>query len=60
MPGWHAQVLARGIKGAEIGEFQGAGHGLIYTHTQQFIDLLEAWLSQSHHSDSSRAPSPSA
>jgi 3-oxoadipate enol-lactonase len=59
VPGWHAQVLARGIKGAELREIQGAGHMLIYTHAQQFIDLLEAWLSESHDSASSRASGPS-
>lgn len=58
VPGWHAQMLARGIMGAEIHEFKRAGHGLVYTHTQPFIDLLEAWLSASHDPASSRPPGP--
>jgi pimeloyl-ACP methyl ester carboxylesterase len=46
VPGWHAQELARDIEGAELRELQGAGHALIYTHTQQFVELLEAWLAE--------------
>lgn len=44
VPGRHAQELAQGIRGAEIHELPNAGHALIYTHAQEFLDLLEAWL----------------
>jgi small ligand-binding sensory domain FIST len=39
-------VLVQGIKGAELREVPGADHGLIYTHAQQFLDVLEAWLAK--------------
>ena len=44
VPAWHAQELARGISGAELHQLPGAGHLLVYTHAQPFIQLLDTWL----------------
>lgn len=58
VPGRHARELAQGIRGAEIHELPNAGHALIYTHVQAFLDLLEAWLAEPGNLTGHPAPSP--
>jgi pimeloyl-ACP methyl ester carboxylesterase len=45
VPGWHAEMLARGIPHAELRTIDGAGHLLAWTHTAQLVEIVETWLS---------------
>jgi len=40
----HAQMLAQGIPGAQLRVVDGAGHTLIWTHTDIFVQAVEAFL----------------
>jgi 3-oxoadipate enol-lactonase len=40
----HAQMLAQGIPGAQLRLVDGAGHTLIWTHTDIFVQAVEAFL----------------
>jgi pimeloyl-ACP methyl ester carboxylesterase len=40
----HAQMLAQGIPGAQLRVIDGAGHFLIFTHTDIFVQAVEAFL----------------
>lgn len=40
----HAHMLAQGIPGAQLRLVEGAGHTLIWTHTEIFIQAVEAFL----------------
>jgi 3-oxoadipate enol-lactonase len=40
----HARMLVQGIPGAQLRVVDGAGHPLIWTHTEIFIQVVEAFL----------------
>jgi pimeloyl-ACP methyl ester carboxylesterase len=40
----HAHMLAHGIPGAQLHVVDGAGHTLIWTHTDVFVQIVEAFL----------------
>ena len=40
----HAHMLAQGIPGAQLRVVDGAGHALIWTHTDIFVEAVEAFL----------------
>jgi pimeloyl-ACP methyl ester carboxylesterase len=40
----HAHMLAQGIPGAQLRVVEGAGHTLIWTHAQRFVQIVEAFL----------------
>ena len=40
----HAQMLAQGIPGARLRVVDGAGHTLIWTHTELFVQSVESFL----------------
>jgi len=40
----HAHMLAQGIPGAQLRVIDGAGHTLIWTHTEIFMQAVEAFL----------------
>ena len=44
VPFTHAHMLAQGIPGAQLRVIDGAGHTLIWTHTEIFIQVVEAFL----------------
>jgi 3-oxoadipate enol-lactonase len=44
VPRWHALTLARGIPGAELRFVEGAGHGMIWSHSAEFAALVDDWL----------------
>jgi pimeloyl-ACP methyl ester carboxylesterase len=44
IPLWHAHMLAQGIPGAQLRVVDGASHTLIWTHTEVFIQTVEAFL----------------
>ena len=45
VPMAHAHMLAQGIPGAQLRVVDGAGHTLIWTHTEIFVQVVEAFLS---------------
>lgn len=45
VPTHHAHMLRDGIPRAELVSIEGAGHMLLYTHSEQFEMLLRSWLS---------------
>jgi pimeloyl-ACP methyl ester carboxylesterase len=45
VPMAHAHMLAQGIPGAQLHVIDGAGHTLIWTHTETFVQVVEAFLS---------------
>ena len=46
VPRWHAELLARGIRGAELRVVPGAGHFLIWTHPDRLVEHVEEWLAR--------------
>jgi pimeloyl-ACP methyl ester carboxylesterase len=44
VPFAHAQMLAQGIPNAQLRVIDGAGHFMIFTHTDTFIQTVEAFL----------------
>lgn len=44
VPSHHAALLVGQIRGARLATLEGAGHLLLWTHTQQFLDLLQSFL----------------
>jgi len=44
VPLTHAHMLAQGIPGAQLRVIDGAGHTLIWTHTEIFVQAVEAFL----------------
>ena len=44
VPLWHAHMLAQGIPGAQLRVVEGAGHTLIWTHMEIFVQAVEAFL----------------
>jgi pimeloyl-ACP methyl ester carboxylesterase len=44
VPLTHAHMLAKGIPGAQLRAIDGAGHTLIWTHTDIFIQVIEVFL----------------
>jgi pimeloyl-ACP methyl ester carboxylesterase len=40
----HAHMLAQGIPGTQLRVVDGAGHTLIWTHTDIFVQVVEAFL----------------
>lgn len=44
VPSTHAQMLAQGIPGAQLRMIDGAGHYLIWTHTDIFVQIAEAFV----------------
>jgi pimeloyl-ACP methyl ester carboxylesterase len=44
VPFAHALMLAQGISGAQLRVIDGAGHTLIWTHTQLFVQAVAAFL----------------
>ena len=45
VPMAHSEMLAGGIKDAELRVVEGAGHALIWTHPEEFIEQIEQWFS---------------
>jgi pimeloyl-ACP methyl ester carboxylesterase len=45
----HAQMLAQGVPGAQLRVIDGAGHTLIWTHTDIFVQVVEAFLASVNH-----------
>jgi 3-oxoadipate enol-lactonase len=45
----HAHMLAQGIPGAQLRVVDGAGHTLIWTHTDIFVQAVEAFLASVNH-----------
>ncbi len=45
----HTQMLAQGIPGAQLRVVDGAGHTLIWTHTDIFVQAVEAFLASINH-----------
>jgi len=46
VPRWHAELLARAIRGAELRVVPGAGHFLIWTHPDRLVEHVEEWLAR--------------
>jgi pimeloyl-ACP methyl ester carboxylesterase len=44
----HAQILAQGIPGAQLCVIDGAGHFMIFTHADTFIQTVEAFLASAN------------
>jgi len=44
VPSHHAQMLAQGIPGVQLRTVDGAGHFLMLTHTDAFVQAVEAFL----------------
>jgi 3-oxoadipate enol-lactonase len=49
VPFAHAQMLAQNIPGAQLRVIDGAGHMLIWTHPESFVQVVEAFLDSVHH-----------
>ena len=47
VPAHHARALHQGIPGSELVVVTGADHALIWTHTEQFLSIVEAFLDPS-------------
>jgi 3-oxoadipate enol-lactonase len=50
VPFAHARMLAQGIPGAQLRVIEGAGHTLIWTHAEIFVQGVEAFLASVDHS----------
>jgi pimeloyl-ACP methyl ester carboxylesterase len=50
VPFAHAHMLALGIPGAQLRVIDGAGHTLIWTHMEIFVQVVEAFLASVNHS----------
>jgi len=48
VPFAHAQMLVQGIPGAQLRVVDGAGHFLIFTHTDIFVQAVEAFLASAN------------
>jgi pimeloyl-ACP methyl ester carboxylesterase len=46
VPRWHAEQLARGIRGAELRVVPEGGHFLIWTHPARLVEHVGGWLAQ--------------
>jgi pimeloyl-ACP methyl ester carboxylesterase len=46
VPAHHAETLQSGIAGSRLVTIQGAGHGLIWTHTDDFLRVVDQFLSE--------------
>lgn len=44
IPAHHARTLHEGIPHARLAVIDGAGHALIWTHSEQFLSIIEAFL----------------
>ena len=44
VPRPHADMLEQGVPGAPLRVIAGAGHTLIWTHTEVFVQIVEAFL----------------
>jgi pimeloyl-ACP methyl ester carboxylesterase len=42
-------MLAQGVPGAQLRVIDGAGHTLIWTHTDIFVQVVEAFLASVNH-----------
>jgi 3-oxoadipate enol-lactonase len=49
VPFAHAQMLTQGIPGAQLRVVDGAGHFLIFTHTDIFVQAVETFLASVNH-----------
>jgi 3-oxoadipate enol-lactonase len=47
VPMHHARMLARGIRSSQLRVIEGAGHALLWTHPEEFVEQTELWLSSS-------------
>lgn len=43
IPAHHARTLHQGIPQARLAVVEGAGHALIWTHTEQFLSIVESF-----------------
>ena len=44
IPKYHARMLHAGIRGAPLSVITGAGHSLIWTHADEFVQVTEHFL----------------
>jgi 3-oxoadipate enol-lactonase len=46
VPMHHAKMLAQGISGARLQVVPGAGHAMVFTHPQEFVDAVQVFLGE--------------